>query len=111
MTDNEIIKALKVVSTTANSGECAFYSGMVCNCSQVTAKSALDLINRQKAEIERLTATLDIYAKEFDSHYATERAEARKEFAARLKDIYAVHDGLHITIDNLLAEMERKEAE
>jgi len=33
------------------------------------------------------------------------RAEAIKEFAERLKEIYATHDGLWITIDNLVKEM------
>lgn len=71
-------------------------------CVNELIKDTLDLINRQKAEIdilirkhdtlldeiaekdaeiERLTETLDIYAKEFDSKYASVIAEAIKEFA------------------------------
>ena len=44
--------------------------------------------------------------KQMMEHYLLEsKAEAIKEFAERLKDIYAVHDGLHIVIDNLVKEM------
>ena len=76
MTDNEIIKALKIVSTTANCDECAFCRGKVCNCSQVTAKNALDLINRQKAEIERLEAELE---RQYELDLVKELTEQRKE--------------------------------
>lgn len=47
-TDEELISSLEVIATTCN---CKLGT---CNCSQITANAALDLINRQKAEIERL---------------------------------------------------------
>ena len=53
MTDNEIIKALERCSTSYNCGDCPYY----CNaedCPDPLMNDALDLINRQKAEIERL---------------------------------------------------------
>ncbi len=39
--------------------------------------------------------------KAFDEGYAY----GIKEFAEKLKDIYALHDGLQMTIDNLVREM------
>ena len=61
MTDNkytneDIISSLKVIATTGNCDECKIRNCKwgTCNCSQITANAALDLINRQKAEIERL---------------------------------------------------------
>lgn len=59
MTDNDIIKALEYHSKENEDcfGECPYenYMGMVeNNCVIRMTKDALDLINRQKAEIERL---------------------------------------------------------
>lgn len=84
-------------------------------------KDTLDLITRQKAEIERLKRENEILSVNADTAfqdglneardlYATEveneiKAEAVREFAEKLKDIYSVHDGLHLTIDNLVKEM------
>ena len=53
MTDNEIIKALKLHQQIGVSScdECP-YKGKMCNI--ILTKDTLDLINRQKAEIERL---------------------------------------------------------
>lgn len=66
MTDNkytneEIISSLEVIATTGNCDECKIRNGKwgTCNCSQITANAALDLINHQKAEIERLKRNYD----------------------------------------------------
>ena len=55
LTDEEIISSLEVIATTCNCNECKIRSGRwgTCNCSETTANAALDLINRQKAEIEQ----------------------------------------------------------
>lgn len=55
-TDEEIKSSLEVIATTRNCNECKIRNCKwgTCNCSQITANAALDLINRQKAEIERL---------------------------------------------------------
>lgn len=85
MTDNEIVKAL---------GFCAIEGGCDIDCPGrkfgcEIEKYALDLINRQKAEIERLQTTLDDVLNrqpvlvERTEKYA--RAEVTKEFAERLK--------------------------
>lgn len=60
-TDKEIKSSLKVIATTGNCNECKIRNCKwgTCNCSQITAQAALDLINRQKAEIERLTKQME----------------------------------------------------
>lgn len=80
--DEQVIKALEVVRTTANCNECAFYGGKVCNCSQVTAIYALDLIKRQQTEIERYKGVIRLLEKDVSDA----RAEAVREFVARLKN-------------------------
>lgn len=57
MTDNEIIKALECCKTgRCISGKCAFYSESkdVGECMDELVNHSFDLINRQKAEIEKL---------------------------------------------------------
>ncbi len=149
MTDNEIIKALE---KQANEKRCIFEQyeeacGMWCkyhnkwcadmsgidnkqNCAEYTpssairiAKATLDLITRQKAEIERLKAELKkdcqimkeaiVIVEEAQQENAnaikTAKAEAIKEFAERLKKelwcgtIYPKQT-MNI-IDNLVKEM------
>ena len=103
LTDNEIIKALECckerVQYEGNENTC-------CSCSLITddgctctlAKHSLDLINRQKEEIERLTSGKCVYLSDDETteycvegpcpNYKTEaqiKAEAYKEFAERLK--------------------------
>ena len=54
MTDNEIIKALEICRN--ENGICSDcpYSDDNTNCNTRIAKDVLDIINRQKAEVERL---------------------------------------------------------
>ena len=124
LTDEDITSSLEVISTTSNCIECKIRNCKwgTCNCSQTTADAALDLINRQKAEIERLQNTLDDVLDrepllvERSEKYA--KAEAYKEFAEKLKekigDCHIVSDGeycgfdcgdIHRCIDNFLKEM------
>lgn len=123
MTDKEIESSLKVIATTRNCNECKIRNCKwgTCNCSQITANSALDLINRQKAEIERLEKELMKCKLEKEMLYRTVeeiKSEAIKEFAERLKekisDCHIVNDGeycgfdcgdVHECIDNTLIEM------
>lgn len=60
-TDEEIKSSLEVIATTQNCNECKIRNCKwgTCNCSQITANVALDLINRQRAEIERLEKRKD----------------------------------------------------
>ena len=60
LTDEEIISSLEVISTTHNCNECKIRNCKwgTCNCSQTTANAALELIGRQKVEIEKLNIQL-----------------------------------------------------
>ena len=118
MTDNEIIKALELCSAD----ECwcdDFPYENLCTDTDIT-KFALDLINRQKAEIERLKDypkcvyeydgdITDYCLKTPCPNYKTVdaiKAEAVKEFAKRLKAELSF--GKYIQsdqIDNLVKEM------
>lgn len=59
-TDEDIISSLEVIATTGNCNECKIRNCKwgTCNCSQITANAALDLIGNQKAEIDRLKSEL-----------------------------------------------------
>lgn len=135
LTDEDIISSLEVISTTSNCIECKIRNCKwgTCNCSQITANAALDLINRQKSEIERLESANDEKFRQWDmlaektkQHYADLYNEAKdilkskayKEFAEKLKekigDCHIVSDGeycgfdcgdIHRCIDNFLKEM------
>ena len=130
MTDNEIIKALELCRN--ENGICSDcpYSDDYTNCNTRIAKDVLDLINRQKAEVEKLQEYYKMYydrmreIKElqdevehssykislFDETIKTAKSEAIKEFAERLKGhaepqypwLYTVDVDF---IDNLVKEM------
>ena len=88
-TDKDIISSLQVIATTCNCNECKIRSGKwgTCNCSETTANAALDLINRQKAEIERLRgSTIVNNIMESQRIKREAKAEAYKEFAKRLEN-------------------------
>lgn len=109
MTDNEIIKALECC-VIKDCGNCPV--NHIGFCVDDAMKEALALITRQKGEIERLedlvyladseTANVrDLYFEE-----KSERAEAIKEFAKRLKATFPPRDRFTLDcIDNLVKEM------
>lgn len=115
-TNEDIISSLEVIATTGNCDECKIRNCKwgTCNCSQITANAALDLINRQKDEIDRLKEFI-VETRRCDKEI---KSEAVKEFAEKLKgkigDCHIVSDGeycgfdcgdIHRCIDNLLKEM------
>ena len=88
MTDNEIIKAMQcVIGKDVNCSECTYQKALPFpSCRMMCAKNALALINRQKAENERLKKNIDglnIFTK---NHITVIRLQAIKEFAERLKE-------------------------
>ena len=129
MTDNEIIKALECCSHRNEDLPCdgcpAYNIAQMCMEDLMSA--ALDLINRQKAEIERLKQIIDKQDKEIiklqkriifwreDLNYQPEKikSEALEEFAEELKhfiipqkaDGYTREIVLKRDIDNLVKEM------
>lgn len=113
-TDEEIKSSLEVIATTRNCNECKIRNCKwgTCNCSQITANAALDLINRQKAEIEKLKgSTIVSNIMESQKIKREAKAEAYKEFAQIIKDKWFDnrYDSPDIDfddfIDNLLKEM------
>ena len=81
LTDNEVIKELQHASEWFEKHGRNTNTAIIGICDR-----AVDLINRQKAEIERLEKANERFAKEFDSYYATVKSQAIKEFAERLKE-------------------------
>ena len=84
MTDNEIIKYLEQAIDKYDKNE-IFVDNMRLD------KLSLDLIYRQKAEIERLkieNQSLRSAANSYKIHYNEARAEAVKEFAEKLKFVW-----------------------
>lgn len=107
MTDNEIIKALEWNISKFGEEVCFGYMDKD-GCKKVDAKDILDIINRQKAENERLKINLKAVIDERADH-----TEAIKEFAERLKEQSDSHfDYSELVfeiseekIDNLVKEM------
>lgn len=118
MTDNEIIKALECCIND----DCDNCPDTFGNCEHNAMRNALNLINRQQEEIERLkieNQSLRGAANSYKLHYNEAKTEAVKEFADRLKaldrldiDVSYGYGREHCTeaiavtlIDNLIKEM------
>lgn len=83
MTDNDIIKAMQcVIGYDASCSECAYQKALrFPSCRNMCAKNALDLINRQKAEIEKLNIELQAMrsaANSLKMHYEESQAEIER---------------------------------
>jgi hypothetical protein len=108
MTDNDIIKALELcIDDECRCGECPYFgiASDGVSCGKEHGIDMLNLINRQKAEIERLRYNLKAVLDERADH-----SEAIKEFAKRLNEnCYRNGYGEGIIfdyeIDNLVKEM------
>ena len=89
MTDNEIIRALEC-KTHKNCERCTYLNEICTNLELVRAEHILDLINRQKAEIERLEKDskrlkkVQMQLDDATKMYTTIKVEAIKEFADEL---------------------------
>lgn len=95
ITDEEIKSSLEVIAATRNCNECKIRNCKwgTCNCSQITANAALDLINRQKAEIEKLKgSTIVSNIMESQKIKREAKAEAYKEFADKVKQELMPYD-------------------
>ncbi len=114
MKDTDIIKALDYCSKQGITSECERCTvGNGCRSELII--SALDLINRQKAEIERLDKCREINVSSIATLHQelkTAKSEAIKEFAERLKKLWSMPDGEIVCrtvytdeIDNLVKEM------
>ena len=110
MQDNEIIKALECCYTYFDCAVCPYEK--ICTGLNVLTENTLDLINRQKAEIERLQEEykrLESSSLIFKGGVDYLVKKAVQEFAERLKDLLNFYDPkckfVHIHIDNLVKEM------
>ena len=119
-TDEEIIEALDLCTQQNGSipcYDCPCWNDDEQECKGIDYTATLDLIKRQKAEIEKLNKKVeelsDVLSDTIKIRYAEAKVEAYKEFAERLKrstvmavmgnKIYAVTTSKGV--DNLLKEM------
>jgi hypothetical protein len=92
MTDNDIIKALECCRDFGDCSLCPYEKATLENeadCAERMHTDALGLINRQKAEIERLEEHNNILIDRVDNlvyECDCAKQEAIKEFAERLKN-------------------------
>lgn len=124
MNDNDIIKALERYADNerknASCDGCSLEKYFP-YCNRECSEDALyvmwlDIINRYKAEIERLNTNMDAMVKEHKRLIADAKTEAIKEFAERLseKAPHITEERFHILwyeIDNLVKEMTEGEDE
>lgn len=98
MTDDKIIKALECCGID-RCDDCPCWTEEL-SCDHNLELLALDLINRQKAEIERLNALIDAveehfnplpFKNNFDSYIVKIKSEARKEFAESVDKLLHEH--------------------
>lgn len=84
-TDEQIVRALECCRYGGRCKDCIGFGQP--NCQAIVNQSAIDLINRQKAEIERLTEDNRRMKKYYYTHdYHECHNEAIEEFAERLKE-------------------------
>lgn len=128
MTDEQIIKALECCFTLgfdeSTCYECPFYTATA-KCTEDLRDSVLNLIMRQKAEIEGLQErisyleeSIDCSRKEYNKllqKLQQAKSEAIKEFAEKLKKRFYLSAGRGVVdvyhIDNLVKEMTEAEDE
>lgn len=109
LSDTETIKFLECCSSndTDSCLSCPLHISDTL-CENMPFKEILDLINRLKAENERLTKEATQFA-DIGKMYSEIKSEARKEFAERLKRRMGFCDLPNVIvrdhIDNLLKEM------
>lgn len=81
MTDEQIIKALECCGEESDCKHCPYYVNERYTCGKYFNKNVLDLINRQKEEIEALVAGQETLQKNLAKAI---KSEAKKEFAEEL---------------------------
>ena len=117
MTDNEIIKALECMLGKYSTGElmdchgCVFETQDLCyeNASEGLVKFALALINRQKAEIERLENSLAISKKE-TQRYVENYKRQKKEMEEYRNIIERATEGIREVKAMLPRELAKERA-
>ena len=90
MTDNEIIKALECCMKTEFISDCAKCEMLASDCKDTLIENALDLINRQKAEILELQKRIINWRADMDYRPDEIKSEAIKEFEERLSKEFEI---------------------
>lgn len=113
MTDNEILKALECMAgDEIECSKCAYHD--IDRCRVWVPKDAIDLINRQKAEIEQLNQKYDLAVAEREANvkgFTEELAKARAEVERLQAEINAYslakkYDAEHFMADIKTLQME-----
>ena len=109
MTDNEIVEVLKLCTTQDGSipcYDCPRWNDDEQECEGIDYTATLDLINRQKAENEKLKSENEILSRNADNAFQEGlnecrelfepeiKAEAYKEFAKRVEECCASNNDL-----------------
>ena len=111
MTDNEIIKAMQcVIGNGVSCSECEYQKALPFpGCRRMCAENALDLINRQKAEIERMknqnTLLLKKKCKDINTARKIIKSEAIKEFVKRLKEKVKMYNSEGVDEGDLIDDL------
>ena len=105
MTDEQIVKALEYCSSSdlGMCKICPFYEQ--CENDEQLVKYTLDLIKRQKAEIEKLREKYDraMFNLQAVLDERADHSEAIKEFAEKLKEYYpSIANGIDYTAEEVL---------
>lgn len=98
MSDNNILKALEICAINKSCAECPFLTanerGSV-DCISFMSKQAIEVINRQKAEIEGLQKRIVFWKDDLNYNPIEVRIKAIKEFAEKthkkITEIYNKH--------------------
>lgn len=86
MTDEQIIKAVGICRTPDTCRGCPYHELYTAGCICALMKDVFDLIDRQKAEIERLKKNIDGLNIFTTNHMKVIRLQAIKEFAKYIID-------------------------
>ena len=107
MTDNEIIKALEYCFTNdfgkSNCNKCMFYTATA-KCMDDMQNAVIDLINRQKAEIEELKAKIIA-----DDKLLNDRVQEAVNFVSKANQKYV--DALEKAFNDKVAELKTAKSE
>lgn len=108
MTDNEIIKAMQcVIGNDVSCSECAYQKALPFpSCRRMCAKNALDLIKRQKAEIERLKKESLSKEKAYNNEYFL-----RKKIKDELKAMRGAANSYKLELERKEDELNRAKVE
>ncbi len=111
MTDNEIIEALGQCETQKTCCDCPYFEKI--GCKKHLYQEALDLINRQKAEIERLNAEAKLLTTDkgnliTDKYDLTTELTSAKAEIERLNDLLRRHQRHTDRIRMITAETAKK---